>query len=165
MWGEFFTMTQWERSSILYLCWIKGSFKEASPGKLFPQHVLYLPIPSFIYLDLFLPFLISWKLKSCKFERIKSLPADWIVSYSVSGCIKRLRLWMYKTMMDASPLHLDCSELTSAEVRRKRASLIYRAGQLKETRAWMTDSPTSFVSFFFTFALANTLEESKSFKN
>lgn len=25
MWGEFFTMTQWECSSILYLCWIKVS--------------------------------------------------------------------------------------------------------------------------------------------
>lgn len=165
MWGEFFTMTQWERSSILYLCWIKDSLKKLLLGNYFLNMCFTCPHLALFILICFFLFLISWKLKSCKFERIKSLPADWIVSCSVSGCIKHLRLWMYKTMMDASPLHLDCSELTSAEVRRKRASLIYRAGQLKETRAWMTDSPASFVSFFFTFALANTLEESKSFKN
>lgn len=161
MWGEFFTMTQWEYSSILYLCWIKVSLKKLLLGNYFLNMCCTCPyLPLFIFL-----FLISWKLKSCKFERIKSLLTDWIVSCSVSGCIKRLRLWMYKTMMDALPLHLDCSELTSAEVRRKRASLICRAGQLKETRARMTDSPASFVSFFFTLALANTLVESKSFRN
>lgn len=50
--------------------------------------------------------------------RIESQLADWIVFCSISGCIKRLRLWTYKKVMDASSLRLDRSELTSAEGRK-----------------------------------------------
>lgn len=149
MWGEFFTMTQWEHSSILYLCWIKVSLKKLLLGNYFLSTCFTCPDQPLFILTI---FLISWKLKSCKFESIKFQPADWIVFCSVSGCIKRLSLWMYKTMMDASPLHLDCSELTSAQVRRKKASLIYWAGQLKEM-TWMTGSPLSFWVIFLHFWL------------
>lgn len=108
-------------------------------------------------------FSIFWKLKSCKCERIKSQLDDWIVSCSVSGCIKRPSLRMYKMVMDASSLHLDCSKLTSAEGRKKRAGLIYWAGQLKEKRGWMTDSPPSSSVIFLHICLR--LEESKSCRN
>ncbi len=50
--------------------------------------------------------------------RIESQPADWIVFCSISGCIKRPRLWMNKKVMDASSLRLDRAELTSAEGRK-----------------------------------------------
>lgn len=50
--------------------------------------------------------------------RIESQPADWIVSCSISGCIKRPRLWTYKKVMDASSSCLDRAELTSAKGRK-----------------------------------------------
>lgn len=141
MWGEFFPMTLWERSSMLCLCWI-SLFKEQPPGKLFPsQQTLCFTCPYF-YLRLsqmyqlrqyaatvfvsasFFPktpfcnslhFSIQKIAESQEYGRIKSQLADWIVFCSISGCIKRLRLWTYKKLMDASPLRLDRSELTSAE--------------------------------------------------
>lgn len=164
MWGEFSTMTWWECSSIL--CLLNHIlFKELSPGKLFPsQQTLcltcpYLPasIPNAVWSHCFRlciffsesPFLqlsafFSPKIaESRECGRIESQLADWIVFCSISGCIKRLRLWTYKKVMDASSLRLDRSELTSAEgrkgkkKRKERESVIYWPGRGKQRVGWM----------------------------
>lgn len=70
--------------------------------------------------------------------RIESQLADWIVFCSISGCIKRLRLWTYKKVMDASSLRLDRSELTSAEGRKgTKKSVIYWPSRWRKRRGWM----------------------------
>lgn len=154
MWGEFFTMTQWECSSIQCLCWITVSLKNPLLGNYFPlnKHVFNLPILISIYpkciksgsvqllfsslhLGCFFYFLsasLSPKIvESRECGRVESQLADWIVFCSISDCIKQPRLWTYKEVMDASSFLLDRSELTSAEGRKgkKRSKrLIYWPG-------------------------------------
>lgn len=74
-----------------------------------------LPKAPFLQLSAFSPPKIA---ESRERGGIGSQPADWIVFCSISGCIKRPRLWTYKKVMDASSLRLDRSELTSAEGRK-----------------------------------------------
>ena len=145
MWGQFFTETWWERSSILCLCWTTVPLKNHLLGNYVPlnkqciqlAHTYLHPsrmhwvtqyaavfIPAFFFFSPKSPFLqlsafFSLKIaESRECGRIESQLADWIVFCSISGCIKRVRLWTYKKVMDASSLRLDCSELTSAEGRK-----------------------------------------------
>lgn len=165
MWGQFFTETWWERSSILCLCWITVPLKNRLLGNYVPlnKHCIQLAhtylcltrmhwvtqyaaifITAFFFFPK-IPFLqlsafFSQKIaESRECGRIESQLADWIVFCSISGCIKRLRLWTYKKVMDASSLRLDRSELTSAEGRKgtKKKSVIYWPSQWKQRRRWM----------------------------
>lgn len=135
----------WERSSILCLCWTTVPLKNRLLGNYVPlnKHCIQLAhtylhlsrmhwvtqyaavfIPAFFFFFPKSPFLqlsafFSPKIaESRECGRIESQLADWIVFCSISGCIKRLRLWTYKKVMDASSLRLDRSELTSAEGRK-----------------------------------------------
>lgn len=145
----------------------RSLFKERPPGKLFlSQQTLCLTCPCLpvsipnvltqairsycFHLCIFIfsksPFLQLSALFSPKIaesqecDRIESQLADWIVFCSISGCIKRLRLWTYKKVMDASSKRLDRLELTSAEGRKgkkKRETVIYWPGQWKQRGGWM----------------------------
>lgn len=154
MWGEFFTMTQWECSSIQCLCWITVSLKTLSWEIIFLSTNMCLTCPylspsipnvsspavcSYCFrpciLGCFFYFLsasLSPKIvESRECGRVESQLADWIVFCSISDCIKQPRLWTYKEVMDASSFLLDRSELTSAEGRKgkKRSKrLIYWPG-------------------------------------
>lgn len=154
-----------ERASILCLCWITVSLKNGHLGNYFPPEQTRLSLPyltcirpecinssrmqlhfsslhrfftesPFLQLSAFFSLKIA---ESLECGRIGSQPADWIVFCSVSGCIKKPR--MYKNVMDASSSRLDRSELTSAEGKRgtkqKREPVIYWPPGWKQSGGWM----------------------------
>lgn len=121
--------------------------------------------PCILFCFFLVPFCISQSVESRECGRIESQLADWIVFCTISDCIKQLRLWTYKKVMDASSFLLDRSELTSADGRKgkkKETDLLTRLVKAVE-RMNATQLPLLLcLSFCFTFPSHHVWKESAS---